>query len=248
MVTLRLRGSPGTTRTVAPSASTRRGVVGGVGAAGVGPAQHVGPEGLGRLHRHQVGPVDGPSHGGPSAGRRSMRLTVSATGHGADRAAGRAGGQRRRPRPEQAGGASGRAASWTTTTSAPTRARRPVRRRTDAARRGAARRPPRRPRRSVGGRRHARAGTTSTTPSATGRRPSTDQSTTGRPAELGELLGRPRSGSRARPATTTAHTVPRRPPPASRVRAAPRRGASRPSPRPRRGRRSARTPGSGGPG
>ena len=58
VVILMLAGSPSTTSTVPADGLDQRGVVGGLGPVGVGPAQDRGPEGLGRLHGHEPRAVD----------------------------------------------------------------------------------------------------------------------------------------------------------------------------------------------
>ena len=58
-VTLRLRGSPGTTTTLPPSSSTSAASSVASAPARVRVAQDVGAERLGRLHRDQPDPVDG---------------------------------------------------------------------------------------------------------------------------------------------------------------------------------------------
>ena len=203
--------------------------------------QHVGPERLGGLHRHQPVPVDGGDHHAvarpasrcrpPAApGRRRRRRRHHGFHHGRNSAA----------------EASGRAPSWTTITAGlvghggqpgphrgrPGGAHRPRPRRRQADRRSARRPEPSR-RRHVG-RDHE--------DHAVGHRPGRLHRPVdhGRPASSANCLGPP--NRRRPPATTTAQTGP------ARLRAAPRRGAPRPPPRRRRGRRSARTRGSGGPG
>ena len=93
-VILRLPGSPGTTCTVPPSASTNMAssVAPAAWRLGVGASQHVGPEGLGRLDRHQRGAIQrgddlpGRVHGLDGVTRRDPgHGTVrSPAGHGLD--------------------------------------------------------------------------------------------------------------------------------------------------------------------
>ena len=204
VVTLMFRGSPGTTRTVAPSASTRPASSVASAAGAVGPAQHVGPEGLGRLHRHQPVAGHGGDHGvvrrrasrcrpPPAPGTAASAPPVDGVDHGPEqrRRRQRTGavvhhdhlGRRRAPRPARRAPTPARVSPPATTTSAPsaTRRRRPS---APTRRRRGARAPRRRPRAAgrVDGPLHH-----------------------GAAAELRELLGAP--NRRPPPAaTTTTHT------------------------------------------
>ena len=228
-------GSPGTTRTVAPWASTRPASSVASAPAGVGPAQHVGPEGLGRLDRHQARRGSTVAHTVPS----STRFTVSATA--------RAG---------TAPSAPARTASTTDRNSAGAGQRAgAVVDHDHLGARGHGGQAGRHRGRPGGAAGHHQVGTvavgpvgrspvggsTRTTPSATERAAATDQSTTGRPPSSANCLGR-RSDCRRRrppppPTPSRAHSWRRRPARLGRIRAAPRRGASRPPLRRRRGRR-----------
>ncbi len=78
VVIFRLRGSPGTTRTVAPSASTNAASSVASAPFGMGPAEQNGVEGLRRLHRHQRRAVEG---GGHPLRRRPPPLSCRSPGH-----------------------------------------------------------------------------------------------------------------------------------------------------------------------
>ncbi len=61
-VSFRFLGSPGHRAHREPQLLDQAGVVGGLAPEAVGLPQHGGGEGLGRLHRHQLRPVDGGDH------------------------------------------------------------------------------------------------------------------------------------------------------------------------------------------